>query len=111
MSDSDVARAVFAAYLAQDRETAERLLADDLVFTSPQDDHIDRAAYFDRCFPSVDRLRSQELLEVVPTGTGGVFLLYEYELVDGGCYRNTELLTVRDGRVSEVQVFFGGRVR
>lgn len=27
-------------YLSQDRAAAERLLADDLTFTSPQDDHI-----------------------------------------------------------------------
>ncbi|HEU4512985.1 MAG TPA: nuclear transport factor 2 family protein [Nocardioidaceae bacterium] len=111
MSDSDVVRAVYDAYLAQDRRTAERLLADDLVFTSPQDDHIDRAAYFERCFPTADRLVSQELLEVVGTGSGGVFILYEYELGDGARHRNAEYLTVRDGRVAEIQVFFGGRVR
>src|SRR3954469_16445177 len=32
-------RAMFDAYLAQDRGAAERLLAEDLTFTSPQDDH------------------------------------------------------------------------
>jgi ketosteroid isomerase-like protein len=110
-SNSDIIRAVFRAYLDQDREAADRLLADDLVFTSPQDDRIDRGAYFERCFPTADRLRSQELLEVVDTGTGGVFILYEYELKDGARHRNTEYLTVRDGQVAEIQVFFGGRVR
>ena len=110
-SNSDIVRAVFRAYLDQDRETADRLLADDLVFTSPQDDHIDRDAYFERCFPTADRLRSQELLEVVDAGAGGVFILYEYELMDGARYRNAEYLTVRDGQISEVQVFFGGAVR
>jgi ketosteroid isomerase-like protein len=29
-------RAYFASYLAQDRDTAEQLIADDFVFTSPQ---------------------------------------------------------------------------
>jgi ketosteroid isomerase-like protein len=110
-SNSDTVRAVFRAYLDQDRQTADRLLADDLVFTSPQDDHIDRDAYFERCFPTADRFRSQELLEVVDTDAGGVFILYEYELKDGARYRNTEYLTVRDGQVSEIQVFFGGTVR
>jgi ketosteroid isomerase-like protein len=110
MSNADVVRASFASYRAQDRDAAEQLIADDFVFTSPQDDHIDRAAYFERCFPTADRFRSQELLWVVPTEGDAVFVLYEYELLDGGRYRNAEVHTVRAGRVSEVQVFFGGRV-
>ena len=43
MSDTDIVRASFDTYIAQDRAAAERLLAEDFVFTSPQDDHIDRA--------------------------------------------------------------------
>ena len=105
-----VVRALFAAYLAQDRAAAERLVGDDLVFTSPQDDRIDRAAYFERCFPTASRVRHQELCEVAPTGGDGVFVMYEYELVSGGRHRNSELITVRDGQVHEVQVFFGGSV-
>lgn len=108
---TDVVRALLHAYRAQDRAAAERLLAGDLAFTSPQDDHIDRAAYFDRCFPTADRFRRQDILELVPTDSGGVFLLYEYELKTGAVHRNAEYLTVRDGRVAEIQVFFGGAVR
>jgi len=37
------------------------------------------------------------------------FLLYEYQLEDGQRYRNAEVITVRDGKVTESQVFFGGR--
>jgi ketosteroid isomerase-like protein len=36
MSSTDVVRTAFDAYLAQDRMTMERLLAEDYVFTSPQ---------------------------------------------------------------------------
>lgn len=110
MANADVVRAVFAAYMAQDRPAAERLLADEFRFTSPQDDHIDRAAFFDRCFPTADRFVSQELLQVVPGADDDVFVLYEYELATGGRYRNVEVLTVRHGRVTETQVFFGGGV-
>lgn len=108
-SRTNIVRASFAAYLAQDRDAADRLLAADLVFTSPQDDHIDKAAYLERCFPTTDRLVSQEILQLVDAG-GGVFLMYEYELTTGERYRNTEFITVRDGRIVEIQVFFGGRL-
>lgn len=105
----DVVRAAFEAYLAQDRARAEPLYAPAFVFTSPQDDHIDRAAFFERCFPTAARLREQEILQLVPTDGPGVFVLYEYELLDGARHRNVEYITVREGQLTEVHVFFGGR--
>jgi ketosteroid isomerase-like protein len=111
MSSSDIVRASFDAYLAQDRDTADRLLADDFVFTSPQDDHIDKAAFLERCFPTADRFNSQEILELVSAGPDNVFILYEYELKTGDRHRNTEFISVREGQLIETQVFFGGRVR
>jgi ketosteroid isomerase-like protein len=110
MSNTDIVRASFDAYLAQDRGTAEQLIAEDFVFTSPQDDHIDKAAFLERCFPTADRLNSQEIVELVSAGGDGVFILYEYELKTGERHRNTEFITVRDGQLVETQVFFGGRV-
>lgn len=109
MTDEEIVAASVAAYKAQDRASAERIFAPDFVFTSPQDDHIDRATWFDVCFPIADRFVSHELLEVVPTPTG-VISLYEYELQSGERYRNAELAVLRDGQIAEVQVFFGGRV-
>jgi ketosteroid isomerase-like protein len=110
MRDIDVVRAQMEVYLSQDLAASERLLADDLAFTSPQDDHIGKAAFLERCFPTAGRLRSQRILELVSAGNGGVFLMYEYELKTGGRHRNTEFITVRDGKITEIQVFFGGHV-
>jgi ketosteroid isomerase-like protein len=110
MSTADVVRAAFDAYISQDRAAVERLLAEDYVFTSPQDDHIGRAEFLAKCFPTADRLRTQEILHLVTAGDDGVFVLYEYELRTGARYRNTEFSTVRDGQLAETQVFFGGRV-
>jgi ketosteroid isomerase-like protein len=108
--NADTVRAFFASYLAQDRAAADRLVADRFIFTSPQDDHIDRAAFFQRCFPTADRFKDHRLLAVVPTDGDDVFVLYEYELDGGQRFRNAEVITVRDGQVTESQVFFGGRV-
>jgi ketosteroid isomerase-like protein len=109
MADTDIVRSMFEAYLAQDEVASEQLLAEDFVFTSPQDDHIDKAAFMERCFPTADRVVSQEILELVQ-GETGVFVLYEYELKTGERHRNTEFITVRAGRLVETQVFFGGQV-
>jgi ketosteroid isomerase-like protein len=111
VSNVEIVRAVFDAYLRQDRDAEDQLLAEEFVFTSPQDDHIDKDAFFERCFPTADRFTTQEMIYVVPAAGDNVFAMYEYELKDTGeRHRNVELLTVRDGRVTETQVFFGGRV-
>jgi hypothetical protein len=39
-----------------------------------------------------------------------VFILDEDEQKTGERHRSTGLITVREGRVAEIQVFFGGRV-
>ncbi len=110
MSRSDTVRTMFEAYLTQDLATAESLLAPAFVFTSPQDDHIDKQAFLQRCFPTAQRLASQEFLHIIDLPGGDVFVMYEYELKTGGRHRNTEVITVQDGQLTETQVFFGGRV-
>ncbi|REK86267.1 nuclear transport factor 2 family protein [Streptomyces inhibens] len=109
MSNVEVVRAAFAAYLAQDRAAIDRLLAEDFVFTSPQDDHIDKAAFLEICFPTADRLRRQEILDAVAIDDEQVYVRYAYELKTGERHRNVEVQTVRDGRITEAQVYFGGR--
>ncbi len=110
MSNTQIVRACFDAYLAQDRDTAARLLADGYVFTSPQDDHIDKDAFLERCFPTAARLNWQRLLTIADIEPADVFILYEYELTTGERHRNTEISTVHDGQLTETQVFFGGAV-
>jgi ketosteroid isomerase-like protein len=105
-----VVRAAFEHYFNQDRAAAELLYADDFTFTSPRDDHIDKAAFFERCFPTADLFHWQTLLHVTPADDELVFVYYEYELKTGGIYRNVEAMTVRDGLIRDVQVFFGGAV-
>ncbi|UKY54095.1 nuclear transport factor 2 family protein [Streptomyces inhibens] len=109
MSNVEVVRAAFAAYLAQDRAAIDRLLAEDFVFTGPQDDHIDKAAFLEICFPTADRLRRQEILDAVAIDDEQVYVRYAYELTTGERHRNVEVQTVRDGRITEAQVYFGGR--
>jgi len=109
MPNTEVVRRMFEAYLAGDEAVARELLADDYTFTSPQDDHIDRDAFLERCFPTAARVRWQEIRELVPAGEDGAFVLYEYELRTGERHRNVEHAVVRDGRLAETHVFFGGR--
>ncbi|MES4891468.1 nuclear transport factor 2 family protein [Streptomyces sp. NPDC096012] len=108
-SPAGVVEAAFRHYRSQDRAAALPLYADDFTFTSPQDDHIGKAAFFERCFPTADRFTEQRITHLVAADEELVLACYEYELTTGERYRNVEAITVRDGLIREVQVFFGGR--
>ena len=47
-------RALYDAFRERRRQDAEALLAASFTFTSPYDDKIGRATYFERCWPNGD---------------------------------------------------------
>jgi ketosteroid isomerase-like protein len=101
-----IVRAVFQAYSAKDRSALEPLIAADFHFTSPLDNRIDRAVYFERCWPNSERLEGFDFIHLVPDGDR-VYVTYEASAVGGRRFRNTELLTLRGGQVVAVEVYFG----
>lgn len=102
-----VARACYQAYVDKDRAALEALLAPDFRFTSPLDNALDRNTYLRRCWPNSERMASFDLVRLVPDGDEHVFVVYEATTTDGRRFRNAERLTVRDGRLAEVEVYFG----
>lgn len=97
------------AFREQDATLAISLIADNFTFTSPQDDHLDRETWLQRCFPTADHFDSPvTTLQLVEVG-GVVLHRYEYS-VNGRTYRNVEATRVQDGLVHEVEVYFGGAV-
>ena len=102
-----LARRCFDTYRTADRAAIEALLHADFTFTSPRDDHIDRAAYFERCWPAAGSFVFQDLKAVVPDGSGGCFVLYNGQAKSGGSFRNVEQLRFKDGLIVSAEVFFG----
>jgi ketosteroid isomerase-like protein len=109
-SKSEIVRALFGAYKSKDRRLAEKILAEDFTFTSPYDDAIDRAAYFERCWPNSERIKEHALEKVVEDGDD-VFVTYTCRTIDGKEFRNTELFGFAGDRVRSVEVFFGASYR
>lgn len=103
---SDVVRAYFGAYESEDRDAAELLLARDFTFTSPNDDNIDRATYFERCWPQGDAARDQTIEKIVVQGDKA-FVTYSCATDNGKSFRNTEFLTFAGGQIASVDVYFG----
>ncbi len=48
----------YAAFFAQDREAAEKLMSPGFTFSSPLDDRIGKAELLERCWPNADQLPS-----------------------------------------------------
>ena len=103
---SNVVRAYVSAYETENRDVAEQLLADDFTFTSPNDDGIDRATYFERCWPQGEPARAQTIEKIVVDGDKA-FVTYCCATGNGKSFRNTEYITFSGERISSVNVYFG----
>src|SRR5438105_4469433 len=100
-----VAKACFEAFVAKDRAAVEALIAEEFSFTSPLDNRIDRATYFERCWPNSEGIDGFDFVNLVAHGDL-VFVTYEGHAGDH-LFRNTEILRVVDGKIVEVEVYFG----
>jgi ketosteroid isomerase-like protein len=105
----DVARACYEAYVSGDRDVVERLLADQIAFFSPADPGIDRATYFERCWPNSERIKAFEFKRLEEV-RDEVLVTYEATRTDGTRFRNTEILGFEDGKISCMEVYFGWNV-
>jgi ketosteroid isomerase-like protein len=96
----------YAAFMAKDRKTMEAALSDDFKFTSPRDDHIDKAAYFEHCFPNSELIKTQKIEQVFVEGRSA-FVRYLAELKDGSKFHNTEFVRFKGDQIQAVDVYFG----
>jgi ketosteroid isomerase-like protein len=109
MPDHDRAQLVrdcFGAYESGDRQVVEDLLTDDYTFYSPPDPGIDRATYFERCWPNSSWTKAFEFKRLVELGDE-VVVTYEAETTDGRRFRNTEVFTFEGDKISKTEVYFG----
>jgi ketosteroid isomerase-like protein len=101
-----LARDAYVAYESGDRRIIEDLLTDDFTFYSPADVGIDRARYFERCWPNAELIESFEFKRLVEAGDE-VVVTYESKKTDGSRFRNTEVLTFEGDRICKTEVYFG----
>jgi ketosteroid isomerase-like protein len=99
-------RALYAAYIDGRKDIVAAMLTEDFTFSSPRDDHIDRDAYFDRCWPTPPPFTR---MEIEYLGLAGDEAVVRYRAVknDGGAFRNMETLRFRGDRLAAVEVYFG----
>ena len=99
-------RAIFAAYLSNDRKAVEDALADDFRFTSPYDDEIDKATYFVRCWRNTDWIERHEPERIFVEGDEA-FVTYKCTAKGGKNFRNTEFFRFEGDKIKRIDVYFG----
>jgi ketosteroid isomerase-like protein len=104
-----IARAAYDAYVTKDRTALEALIASDFHFTSPLDNRLDRETYFRRCWPNSKTIEGFNFINLV-SDADRVFVTYEGRNTNGHRFRNTEILTIRDNHIVDVEVYFGWSV-
>jgi ketosteroid isomerase-like protein len=101
-----IACRAYQAYVEKDRAAIEAVIGDDFHFTSPRDNRINREVYFDKCWKNSDTITGFNFINLVADGER-VFVTYEGQRCDGKPFRNTEIVTVRNSKIVEVEVHFG----
>ncbi len=105
------ARDFYRAFAAGDREFAERELAQEFRFSSPLDVGLDRAGFFERCWPGAGQVvQDFEFVRLVEAGDE-VIVTYVMRRSDGGRGRNTEVLTFKGDQIIGAEVYFGWEVQ
>jgi ketosteroid isomerase-like protein len=103
-----VVRAVYRAFESGDRGVVEQNLTDDFVFSAPPDVGIDRATYFERCWPSSETTEAFEFQRLFEANDE-VIVTYEATKTDGRRFRNTEIFGFDGDKISRVEVYFASR--
>ena len=67
---------------------------------------IDRATYFERCWPNAGHVATFDYVRLRETGDE-VLVTYEATRADGTRFRNTELFGFAGDRIASVEVYFG----
>lgn len=106
MSRAQLARGLYEAFAAGDRDHVERILTDDFRFSSPVDPDLDRTGYFERCWPGAGQGQEFDFVRLEELGDE-VLVTYEMSMGDRGTGRNTEVLTFRGDRICRAEVYFG----
>jgi len=105
-TNEEIIRACYDAYVSKDRGAIEALLADDFTFTSPLDDCISRSQYFERCWPNSEHIDAFSIKKLFVQGDEA-FVQYEMHSKGNPPCRNTEFFTLRGGKITHVDVYFG----
>ncbi len=109
MDRLQVVRDCYRAYETGERDLVARHLAEDFVFSAPPDVGIDRATYFERCWPNAQTTSAFEYRRLFEANDE-VHVTYVATKTDGRRFTNTEIFGFDGDKVRSVEVYFGWNI-
>lgn len=106
--NESIVRKYYKLWEQKDWAPLGALLADDFTFTSPQDDHIDLAAFKKNCWGTQIGFIKGFDLEVVMAKDDSVMVEYLCHTENGKALRNVEISRLRDSKIDSIVCYFGG---
>jgi ketosteroid isomerase-like protein len=101
-------RRYYEAYDHDDRAALESVLHDDFTFSSPapEDDHIGRAKYFERCWPQHERVTKFDLLDMCADSESAL-VRYWGHVREGSPFVCVDHVEFRDDLIARIDCYFG----
>ena len=101
-----IIKAWYIAWQKADWNSMTQILADEFTFSSPLDDHIKINAVKERCWPNAGKIKTVDVKQVIMNGDA-VFVIANGYNTDGKLFRNCDYFTIKDGKISTYECFFG----
>lgn len=96
----------FKAYETGKRDLLEKSLGDDFHFSSPVDDNINRALYFERCWPNHKSIEKYDVQKMF-IDQNEAAVCYTCFVNSGKVFENMELFKIDHDKISEIRCYFG----
>ena len=105
-----IVRKYFKSWETKDWAPFEAILTDDFTFTSANDDdHISKAMFKTQCWDTQIDFIDRFDIEVVMAQGNAAFVKYLCRTKNGKAFRNVEYHTLRGGRISAIECYFGAK--
>ncbi len=101
-----IIKAWYTAWEKNDWNTMTQILADGFTFSSPLDDHIKINVVKERCWPNAGKIKTVDVKQLIMNGDA-VFVITNGYNTDGKLFRNCDYFTIKDGKISTYECFFG----
>ena len=110
LTNEEIIRKWYAAWVNKDLDTFYMLLADNYTFSSAAgDDHISKSTFKTRCWDSQVEFIDHVDLERITTGAEDAFVKYLGHTKNGKSFRNVEYFRITNGKLESLECYFGAQ--
>jgi hypothetical protein len=107
MTNERIVRKYYGSWGTTNWTPFEAMLADSFTFSSPYDDHINKATFKTKCWESQTGFIKSFDLEVLMAKGDTVMVEYLCHTMNGKALRNVELHRLRNGKIESIACYFG----